>query len=281
MTRDYYRIADAIDFLTTNSVAQPTLDQLAEHVHLSPHHFHRMFVRYCGVTPKQFLQVLTVRHAKQILDRQKPTMEAALASGLSGNNRLYDHFVNIEAITPGEYKTKGRGVNFSWGTAATVFGDAFIAWTAKGIHRIEFVDTAQTEGMLARLKRSWPQASFTNHQEDAGNTLNKIFTGVDEPFNLWVAGTNFQIMVWKALLAVHPGELRTYQFIARSIDRAGASRAVGTAIGNNPIAYLIPCHRVIQSSGALGGYRWSASRKRTMLARETLTTNTVCPAEVG
>jgi len=250
-------------------MSQPTLEQLAAHVNLSPYHFHRIFVRYCGVTPKQFSQVLTVKNAKKILDQQKSTMEAALASGLSGHSRLHDHFINIEAVSPGEYKSKGQDMNFFWGVASSIFGDAFIAWTDRGIHRIEFL-TKDVLDILSELKKIWPKAVFIKKQIDAEATINNIFTGVDRPLKLWVDGTNFQVMVWKALLSINPGELRTYQFIARSVKRASASRAVGNAIGKNPIAYLIPCHRVIQNSGALGGYRWNATRKRVMLTKEAL-----------
>ncbi len=270
MNKDYERIAQAIAYINTHTDKQPSLDEVARHIHLSPHHFQRLFVQYSGVSPKQFLQTLTVQNAKYWLDKTSSVTEAALESGLSGSSRLHDHFITIEAITPGEYKSQGEGLSFFWGTSSTDFGEAFIAWTPKGIHRIEFIDHNNTETLINRLKKEWPSAAVKEESKQAKITLGKIFSNTHEPMRLWVKGTNFQIKVWQALLTISSGELCSYKTIAARIDQPKASRAIGTAISHNPIAWLIPCHRVIQSSGVLGGYRWNPDRKHILLTKEFL-----------
>ncbi len=270
MNKDYKRVALAIAYINQHADKQPSLDDVAKHIHLSPYHFQRLFVRYSGVSPKQFLQTLTVQNAKQWLDQTSSVSEAALASGLSGSSRLHDHFITIEAITPGEYKSQGKGLSFHWGTTATEFGEAYVAWTSKGIHQLEFFDDGNTTSKIDTLRKKWPQAKIQQDNEHAERTLQKIFAKPHKPMRLWVSGTNFQIKVWQALLTISSGELCSYKKVATRIEQPKASRAVGTAIAQNPIAWLIPCHRVIQSSGVLGGYRWQPERKRILLTKELL-----------
>ncbi len=270
MNKDYERIAQAIAYINQHSEKQPSLDEVAKHIHLSAYHFQRLFVQYSGVSPKQFLQTLTVQSAKYWLGQTSSVTEAALASGLSGSSRLHDHFITIEAITPGEYKSQGKGVTFHWGTAPTEFGEAYVAWTSKGIHRLEFLDNNNITLTIDTLRNKWPQAKIQQDNEYAGKILQKVFSDTHEPMRLWVSGTNFQIKVWQALLTISSGELYSYKAIATRIEQPKASRAVGTAIAQNPIAWLIPCHRVIQSSGVLGGYRWNPERKHILLTKELL-----------
>ncbi len=268
--KDYKRIAQAIAYINQHTDKQPSLNEVAKHVHLSPYHFQRLFVEYSGVSPKQFLQILTVQNAKHWLDQTSTVSEAAFESGLSGSSRLYDHFITIEAVTPGEYKAQGKGLTFHWGTAATEFGEAYIAWTSKGIHQLEFIENNNTTIKRDNLQKKWPQAEIKQDNAYAKNILHKAFSNTHEPIRLWVSGTNFQIKVWQALLTISSGELCSYKTVATRIKQPKASRAVGTAIANNPIAWLIPCHRVIQSSGALGGYRWHPDRKHILLTKELL-----------
>ncbi|MFL0801505.1 MAG: methylated-DNA--[protein]-cysteine S-methyltransferase [Agarilytica sp.] len=270
MNKDYERVALAIAYINQHADKQPSLDDVAKHIHLSPYHFQRLFVQYSGVSPKQFLQTLTVQNAKQWLNQTNSVSEAALASGLSGSSRLHDHFITIEAITPGEYKSQGKGVTFHWGTASTEFGEAYVAWTSKGIHRLEFLDNHNTPLTIDTLRNKWPQAKIQQDNQYAEKILQKVFSDTHEPMRLWVSGTNFQIKVWQALLTISSGELYSYKAIATRIEQPKASRAVGTAIAQNPIAWLIPCHRVIQSSGVLGGYRWNPERKHILLTKELL-----------
>jgi len=269
--RDYERIADIIALLDNTSVSQPSLETLAAHVHLSHHHFHRMFVRYCGVSPKQFLQAMTLERAKAALDHHAATMDAALASGLSGAGRLHDHFVSLEAVTPGEYKSQGEGLTFYWGSAHTLYGDIFLVWTERGLHQLLFSSAQANDQHIKQIRDVWPSAIFERSQQQSQQLADKIFSSDQQHrLKLWVKGTNFQIQVWRALLRLNTGTLASYSDIAKSIGNINASRAVGTAIGHNCVAYLIPCHRVIKSTGVLGEYRWDANRKKIMLIREQL-----------
>ncbi len=269
MNRDYQRIADALNFIDAHHQEQPTLDEVAAHLGMSPHHFHRMFVRYCGVTPKQFLQILTVNAAKQWLQESTSVDESAEHVGLSTGSRLFDHFVTIDAITPGEFKTQGKGLCFYWGHASTTFGEMFIAWTDKGIHRLSFIETDTSwQEELSALKLQWPAAECIHDNPHAQQHINQIENKQAIPLRLWVKGSNFQIKVWQGLLNIPTGHICSYQNLAKHIGRPSAARAVGSAIGSNPIAWLIPCHRVIQATGAIGGYRWQPTRKKILLAKE-------------
>ena len=268
---DYDRIATAIAFIADRVNAQPGLRDIADHVHLSPYHFQRLFCRWAGVTPKRFLQILTVERAKQLLRESRSLLEVSESVGLSSGSRLYDHFVHIEAATPGEYRAAGAGMIIQYGTQDTPFGKAFIAITARGICALTFLDRETMDEPLATLRAQWPRAEMQQGQSRTQTVITALFSrghATDQPLSVLVSGTNFQISVWKALLQIPPGTVASYSQVATAIGRPGAARAVGTAASANPVAFLIPCHRVIRESGNLGGYRWGATRKHAMHAWE-------------
>lgn len=269
---DYDRVAEAITFITTRLHHQPSLNEIAAHLHLSPFHFQRLFCRWAGVTPKRFLQVLTLERAKQLLSESKPILEVANSLGLSSGSRLYDHFVQLEAVTPGEYKAGGAGVTIEYAVHDTVFGKAFIAVTLKGVCNFSFLDGTVIDDPLTTLYKTWPHASMVENRQRALTVIKAMFSGekkLDRPLSLHVTGTNFQISVWKALLQIPPATVMSYTQVANAIGHPAAARAVGRAVGANPIAFLIPCHRVIQQSGRLGGYRWGETRKQAIHAWES------------
>lgn len=274
-SRDYARIADAIEYLAANASDQPSLEQVARHIHLSPHHAQRLFNQWAGLSPKQFLQVLTVEKAKTLLQESRSLLDTSEELGLTSTSRLYDHFVTLEAMTPGEFKRGGKGLVIDYGVQDTVFGHAFIATTDRGICRLEFFDNALSnsgvDAIKSKLTSSWPNAQIQENPQKAQNLLTQIFStdsGPQAPLKLHLSGTNFQMHVWKALLKLPFGTLTSYADVAERIEKPKAVRAVGTAIGANPIGYLIPCHRVIRQTGALGGYRWGLTRKRAILSWE-------------
>lgn len=264
---DYDRIAEAIGFISSRLKSQPTLNEVAAHLHLSPFHFQRLFCRWAGVTPKRFLQVLTLERAKQLLSEAKPLLEVSDSLGLSSGSRLYDHFIHLEAVTPGEYKMGGAGLTIEYAVHDTPFGKAFIATTPRGICSFTFLEHAEIDRELTGLHKKWPHALVhENHQQTL--VVIKAMFGAEKrlklPLSLHVSGTNFQISVWKALLQIPPATVTSYSQVAAAIGHANAARAVGTAIGANPVALLIPCHRVIQQSGKLGGYHWGETRKQAI-----------------
>ena len=268
---DYDRIAKAIAFISGRADRQPSLDEIAAHVHLSPFHFQRLFCRWAGVTPKRYLQVLTVERAKRLLAESRPLLDVADAVGLSSGSRLHDHFVHLEAATPGEFKAAGAGMAIECGVHDTPFGPIFIALTPRGICSLEFVDDCAAGDARARFGQKWPKALIRENRAKTGATADAIFGGMispDRPLSLHVSGTNFQISVWKALLQIPSGRVASYSEIANAIHRPRAARAVGSAIGDNPVAFLIPCHRVIRQSGDLAGYRWGIVRKQAIHAWE-------------
>jgi len=274
--RDYERIARAIDFLQRHAANQPDLVAVAQHLNLSEHHFQRLFTRWAGVSPKRFVQFLTVEHAKSRLVASRSMLDLAGEVGLSGPGRLHDLFVTLEAMSPGEYKAGGAGLTVRYGVHDTPFGPALIAATSRGLCGLHFVDGGN-QG-LAALRREWPRAAF---QEDANATAHfaeRIFlplsTRTSEPLALLVKGSNFQAKVWRALLELPFGTVATYSHIARRIGEPRSARAVGSAIGANPIAYLIPCHRVIRESGELSRYRWGTTRKAAILGWEAAVAST-------
>ena len=273
-TTDYARVARAIGFLTEYAHEQPGLTEVAEAVGLSTGRTQRLFKRWAGVSPKRFLEFLTVEHAKQLLDRSLSVLDASYEAGLSGPGRLHDHFVKLEAITPGEYKSGGGGVEFVYGVHASPFGEVFLAASRRGISHLAFLDgglgAAAIARELERFERLWPGAMVRRDDEATSSLVRQVFDpGMDAGETLVrVSGTNFQISVWKALLSIPRGGLSTYQGVASAAGRPLAARAVGTAIGANPVAYLIPCHRVIRKSGAIGNYRWGAATKRALIAWE-------------
>jgi len=269
---DYDRIAKAIHYISNHVGKQPSLDDIATHVHLSPYHFQRLFSRWAGVTPKRFLQVLTLEKAKRLLtEHNMSVFDASDAVGLSSGSRLYDHFVHIEAVTPSEYKQAGLGLTIYYGIHSTPFGDAFIAVTARGVCKLLFMDEQTKSELLNHVKQAWPRADFFEDQQKTAMIIESIFhqdPSSTRPLSLLVRGTNFQIKVWQALLNIRPGQLTSYSHIAKAIGKPGAARAVGSAVGANPVAFVIPCHRVLRQSGNLGGYRWGLTRKQAILAWE-------------
>jgi AraC family transcriptional regulator of adaptative response/methylated-DNA-[protein]-cysteine methyltransferase len=281
---DYRRVERAIAFLDERWQEQPSLEAVAAQVGLSPFHFQRMFHRWAGVSPKRFLQGLTLAHAKRQLRGPAPVragreanpatyndnlLAASLDLGLSGPSRLHDLFVRLEAATPGEYRAAGHGVEIRWGLHDSPFGACALGVTGRGICALGFAD--DEAGAAAGIQADWPGADLVRDQRATAPWAARVFAGnaAGEGLALFVRATPFQLQVWRALLAVPPGQVTTYQAIARAIGRTPASsRAVGNAVGANPIAWLIPCHRVIRSVGAFGGYRWGRERKRVMLGWE-------------
>lgn len=274
-TTDYKRIETAIAYLASHVREQPSLETLAAQVYLSPWHFQRLFCRWAGISPKRFLQVLTLEQGKALLQTPQTLEAIADELGLSGGSRLHDHFVQLEALSPGEYRRQGEGVEVAWGTAMTPYGEMFLATTERGICRAGFVEAVPLRAQLAAFAEVWPHCRLLHRPEMATALVAAMFGeggGRQSvlPFSLHVSGTNFQIAVWRALLQVPAGSAVSYGELARAVGRPGASRAVGSAVGANPVALLIPCHRVIQQSGALGGYRWGTDRKRAIRFRERL-----------
>lgn len=274
---DYERIAQAIDYIVQNGRRQPGLTEIAADAHLSPHHFQRLFARWVGVTPKRFLQVITVERGKRLLQSgQLPLLAASDALGLSSASRLHEHFVNLEGVTPDEYRRGGAGLEIRYGLAEGPFGTTFIAWTGRGICALAFVDADSREMQLESLASQWPGALLVEAQAEAGMKLHAVFDRAaprEHPISVYVQGTNFQIAVWRALLSIQPGELASYGQIASLVGKPRAVRAVGGAIGANPCGFLIPCHRVIRGTGELGGYRWGQTRKQAINAWEAAATD--------
>jgi AraC family transcriptional regulator of adaptative response/methylated-DNA-[protein]-cysteine methyltransferase len=304
---DYERIAQVIRFLDARHVEQPDLTTLAGRAGLSQFHFHRLFATWAGVTPKDFLQCLTLAHAKELLRDGESILDVALESGLSGPGRLHDLCVNLEAASPGELKSGGAGWTIVFGFAESPFGKCLIAESPRGICHLSFVENEKSA--LVELQKEWPQAKFKRDDSNAARLATMIFpcsspkeerrqrlwrvrrpiilklkSPHPNPLPVWagrgsqpaqpalrafVRGTPFQVRVWRALLQVQPGTLTSYGRLANAIDKPTASRAVGTAVGQNPLAYLIPCHRVIRETGVIGNYHWGPIRKRTMIAWET------------
>lgn len=268
---NYQRIAKAIDFLNANYKAQPSLEEVAAHVNISPFHFQRMFKEWAGVTPKEFVQYLSIGHAKSVLkERNSSLLEAAYDAGLSGPARLHDLFIKIEGMTPGEYKNGGENLNINYSFAETLFGTIIVASTTKGICYMAFADEGEAAAM-DELKKLFPKSVYRNYMDTIQQNALYIFTqdwSRLPEIKLHLKGSPFQLKVWETLLKIPMGKLATYADIAASIERTGASRAVGTSIGDNPVAFLIPCHRVIRSTGELGGYHWGLNRKSAMIGWE-------------
>ena len=272
---NYNRIAEAIEYIKQNFREQPNLDDVAQKVHLSPFHFQRLFNEWAGTSPKKFLQYISLEHAKKLLkDTQATLFDTAIETGLSGTSRLHDLFINIEGMTPAEYKNGGKNLSINYSFAESPFGNIIVASTVKGVCFMAFND--DEEKALQELKNVFPNASFIRKLDMLQQNALFIFQSDWSKLNqikLHLKGTAFQLKVWETLLKIPMGGLATYGSIARKIDHANASRAVGSAIGHNPVAYLIPCHRVIQSSGEIGGYMWGSTRKSVILGWEAAKTN--------
>lgn len=269
---NYYRIEQAIKFLEENFQRQPELDEVAEKVHLSPFHFQRLFTEWAGISPKRFLQFLTVDFLKERLQESKNLNEAAESAGLSSQSRVYDLFTTLEAVTPLEYKKQGAGINIEYGIHETPFGLCLIGITDRGICWLSFLNTAdQSNQEVELMKTHWHNSVFHQNQVTTKTYINSIFVNTKNQqtkLHLFVKGTNFQIKVWDALLKIPTGDVVTYQGVAEKINSPRAMQAVGSAVGSNHIAYLIPCHRVIRKDGILGEYRWSAARKKSIIGWE-------------
>lgn len=268
---DYYRIQEAISYIHKNFKQQPGLEEIAAKIHLSPFHFQRLFTEWAGVSPKKFLQYISVEHAKSILKNKQATLfDAAFETGLSGTSRLHDLFIKIEGMTPGEFKNGGENLSINYSFAESPFGDILVASTSKGICYMAFADDEVVAAKI--LREHFPNAHFRQMVDLTQQNALFIFTHdwskIDQ-IKLHLKGTQFQLKVWEALLKIPMGKLSTYGTIASHIESPNASRAVGSAIGSNPVAFLIPCHRVIQSTGAFGQYMWGANRKTAMIGWES------------
>lgn len=267
----YERMAKAIAFMRQNYLNQPDLATIARQVHLSESHFQRLFTKWAGISPKRFLQYLTVEYAKSKIAETKSLLNLTVDIGLSSPGRLHDLFVNLEAMSPGEFKTEGAGLKIRYGIHETCLGYVLIATTIRGICNLHFLKSADSQTAASMLYLEWRNADIIQDQEITQEICDRIFQPIafnPSPLALYVKGTNFQIQVWRALLNVPFAGLATYQSLAQSIGRPTAARAVGHALASNPIAYLIPCHRVIRESGEMGGYRWGVERKAMILGWE-------------
>ena len=276
---DYQRIEQAIRFLQTNFERQPDLDEVARQVYLSPFHFQRLFSEWAGVSPKRFLQTLTAEYLKAKLHETRNLLEAAELAGLSTPSRVHDLFVTLEAVTPQEYRTGGAGLYINYGFAPTPFGDGLLATTERGMCWLAFVPEGGHEAALTELYAAWPQAQLAENQGVAAKLAQEIFQSAEpgRKFHLLVRGTNFQVKVWNALLHIPAGSVASYQAVAQAAGVPGAARAVGSAIGSNNLAYLIPCHRVIRQSGMIGEYRWGSPKKALLLGWEVNQATTRTP----
>lgn len=285
---DYLRVQKAIRFISEGFRDQPTLDDVATHVGLSPYHLQRLFTRWAGVSPKRFLQYVTLEHAKRLLRESSTVLEASWDTGLSGPGRLHDLTVALEGVTPGEHRTGGQGLRIGWGVHPTPFGPALLAVTERGLTALSFLPPEGPGPLVEELGRLWHGAVVEEAAHRTAPVAKGIFgptevassptgspvlqpptDGSPSTLRLHVRGTNFQIRVWEALLRVPPGRAVTYSDLAEAVGRPGAARAVGHAMGKNPIALVIPCHRVLRRNGVLGGYRWGAARKRALLGWES------------
>lgn len=269
-TRDYDRVAQAIAYLDAHQLEQPQLEDVAAALGLSPYHFQRLFRRWAGVSPKRFLQFLTLQHAKSLLERPTELLEVAYEAGLSGPGRLHDLFVAADGVTPGEYRRRGEGITLRYGFQATPFGECLVAVSARGICALEFRDaTASPRDQLERLERRWSAAELVEQPSATRDIVESIFRPrARKHLLLHLRGTNFQLKVWEALLRIPEGKLVSYGTIAAGLGKPGAVRAVAGAVGANPVALLIPCHRVIKSTGHFGDYRWGGERKRALIGFE-------------
>lgn len=271
---DYARMGRIIRYLDENYFEQPSLSDLSAIAGLSESHFHRRFVESVGITPKDFLQCLTLEHARERLSRGDSVLDAALDSGLSGPGRLHDLCVTLEAASPGELKDGGRGLEIDYGLAETPFGECLIGNSPRGICHLSFIDRNEFHRTRTAIAEAWPHAKLSRNHKIARNIADRIFQRNQngsgrKNLRAYVKGTPFQTRVWRSLLEIPRGSLTSYGRLAESIGKPSASRAVGAAIGRNSLACLIPCHRVIRETGAISGYRWGVGRKRALIAWET------------
>lgn len=275
---NYQRMQSAIEFLIAQQFSQPSLGQLANHLQLSECHVQRLFSHWVGLSPKQFLQYLNKQHAKKLLS-QHSVYETALATGLSSASRVYDLLVQYESITPGEYKTLGKGLHIDYARHTCQFGHCLVAITERGLCKLAFYDSPeQADGLIEELKSEWPNAKIEENPSQTETVFQQIFstladntlteTALHKPLKVLMKGSAFQLQVWQALLEIPPGNVCSYQQLADNLGKPSAVRAVASAIARNHIGFIIPCHRVIRSNGELSHYRWGASRKAHLLAWE-------------
>ena len=268
LSEDYKRIEKAIEFIEKNAGRQPSLKEVAASINLSEYHFQRLFKRWAGISPKRFLQFLTKEYAKTLI-RESNLLDATFTAGLSSPGRLHDLFVNCEAVTPGEYKLQGAGLKISYGFHPTPYGECLLATTDRGICFLAFVVHGDRNAALKEMKQEWKNAEWTETPSKTKHLVDSIFShGTRKKINLHVRGTNFQIKVWEALLRIPSGHVSSYENLAARVGHPSASRAVGNALAHNPIAYIIPCHRVLRKVGDFGNYRYGKARKKAMLMRE-------------
>jgi AraC family transcriptional regulator, regulatory protein of adaptative response / methylated-DNA-[protein]-cysteine methyltransferase len=283
---DYDRVRRALEYLTARWRNQPNLDDVAAHVGLSPSHFHHLFRRFAGITPKAFLQAITLDHAKALLKDSASVLDATYEVGLSGPSRLHDLFVTHEAMSPGEWKAGGQGLTLRYGFHDSPFGEALAVMTDRGLAGLGWVDDKAApgkagdsgkpaggrDGAMADMVRRWPGAHFVEDQTLASKTVSRIFSPAEwqhnQPLNVVMLGSDFEVRVWQALLKIPMGRATTYGDVASHIGKPAAARAVGAAVGRNPISFVVPCHRVLGKTGALTGYHWGLTRKQAILGWE-------------
>ena len=279
--KDYIRIEQAILYLERNFREQPTLGEIARSVNLSEYHFHRLFRRWAGITPKQFLQAITLDHARALLQDSASVLDASLEVGLSGPARLHDLFVTHEAMTPGVYRAKGAGLTISYGFHPSPFGQVLVMATEMGLAGLAFADSGEEEAALEDMTSRWPKAEYVEDREMTAPYVVRIFNreewSPDQPLKVVLIGTDFEIRVWETLLRIPLGKATTYSDIAERLGKPTAARAVGTAVGKNPISFVVPCHRVIGRSGSLCGYHWGLTRKRAILGWEAGVSGAITP----
>ncbi len=272
LARDYQRMEATLEWLVENFESQPSLEDIASHAGLTPFHFQRTFSRWVGLSPKKFVQFLSLEHAKRCLDASESVLDAAFSAGLSGAGRLHDLFVTLEAITPGEYKRRGAGLEIRYGYHPSPFGECLLLTTERGVCGLAFVNGGDRDGALGSILSSFDNASLKADQRTTGALVEKIFSRREDQtagsLKLLVRGSRFQVKVWQALLSVPAGAVVSYSELARRVQRPDAVRAVAGAVAANAVAYLIPCHRAIRKTAGLGGYRWGLPRKLAMLSRE-------------
>lgn len=268
--RHYELIARAIRWVAEHQPEQPNLALLARELNVSPHHLQRTFQAWAGISPKQFLKSLTRDAAMQRLVAGSSVLDTSISVGLSGPGRLHDLLITTEALTPGEVRNRGKGVNLRFGFGDTPFGQALVSWTERGLNFLGFCEERGDDRVLEELSEVWARAVFVERRIEAQAWLHRVFSGSQEqPLRLWLRGSPFQLKVWEALMAIPEGASVTYGSLARWIGQPSAARAVGSAVGANPLAWIIPCHRVIRQQGEPGGYRWGAITKRAVIGYES------------
>jgi len=269
---DYENMTKIIRYLADHAEEQPTLTQLAEMAGYSPAYFQRRFTSWVGVSPKSYIQHLTLMNARLLLTQGASVFDAAVDSGLSGTGRLHDLCVTLDAATPGELKTGGLGLTIHYGFGMTPFGDCILASTQRGICYLAFIQEGEFDQAITGLKRAWPRAEIVHKNKESEKLIMQVFelqrNQQQLPLRALVKGTNFQLQVWRALLKIPEGKLTTYGDLASAVNKPSAARATGSAVGANLLAYLIPCHRVIRNTGVIGDYRWGTARKRAIIAHE-------------